>query len=338
MCGLPASGKSNIALQLSIEHDAEIYSSDAIRKELYNDEDHQADNEIVFGVLHQRIRDRLQRGKSAIFDATNINAKRRIHFLKEIKNFVRKNHPSGTIFKTSIYFIAKPYEQCIHDNQQRERQVPTEVINKMLRSIWIPQRYEGWDEVNIIYPSAPQYDYVKDWHCWLETADYLFNDLMVFKQDNPYHKHTLGRHMLETQKKLRQLGNNHLTSWDGKCLDIAALYHDIGKRHTKKFEDRKGNPTRRAHYYGHPNASAYEFVTMVNRTYITLTNGVYYPHVQNTVLRVADYIQHHMRPYDFVKEGDPYDYMPRDNNFIKLAGQDFWNNLVLLNEADRSSH
>lgn len=81
MVGLPASGKSTYAKELAEEMKAVICSSDAIRKELYDDENSQNNNEEVFKLLHSRIKECLREGKNVIYDATNINSKRRRAFL-----------------------------------------------------------------------------------------------------------------------------------------------------------------------------------------------------------------------------------------------------------------
>ena len=62
-----------------------IYSSDDIREELYNDVNNMENNNKVFDVLHQRIRDTLIDGKDCVYDATNMNWKRRRAFLESIK-------------------------------------------------------------------------------------------------------------------------------------------------------------------------------------------------------------------------------------------------------------
>ena len=86
LVGLPGSGKSFKAQELSQEYNATIFSSDALREELFNDVNHQADNTTLFNELHKRIKDCLKEGNNAIYDATNINYKKRMAFLAELKN------------------------------------------------------------------------------------------------------------------------------------------------------------------------------------------------------------------------------------------------------------
>ena len=83
LVGLPASGKSTVANEY-MGKGYLIFSSDAIRKELFGDENDQTDNNLVFNTLHNRIRTAMKDGFSVVYDATNINAKRREGFLREM--------------------------------------------------------------------------------------------------------------------------------------------------------------------------------------------------------------------------------------------------------------
>lgn len=104
MCiGLPASGKSEQTKKLAVEYDAEVFSSDSLREEMFGDVNHQADNDTLFKELHKRIRECLTSGKSAIYDATNISYKRRMEFLKSLNKI-----PCEKI----AVLMATPYEVC----------------------------------------------------------------------------------------------------------------------------------------------------------------------------------------------------------------------------------
>ena len=122
MCGLPASGKSWQAKKLAEEYDAEIFSSDSLREEMFGDVNHQTDNDVLFKELHKRIRGCLTYGKSAIYDACNISYKRRMEFLKSLNKI-----PCEKI----AVLMATPYEVCLERNSQRERKVPEQVIKRM---------------------------------------------------------------------------------------------------------------------------------------------------------------------------------------------------------------
>ena len=80
MVGLPASGKSYKATELSVQYNAEILSSDAIRKELFGDERSQENNELVFKTLYERANKFLLDGVGVIIDSTNTTLKQSITF------------------------------------------------------------------------------------------------------------------------------------------------------------------------------------------------------------------------------------------------------------------
>ena len=117
LCGLPASGKSTKAKELAKEYNATIYSSDALREEMFGDVNDQGHNQELFTELHKRIKDCLRDSGNAIMDCTNINYKRRMAFLAELKNI-----PCEKI----CVLMATPYEWCLKRNAERERKVPEE--------------------------------------------------------------------------------------------------------------------------------------------------------------------------------------------------------------------
>ena len=84
LVGLAGSGKSTYAKTLSDKYGYKIHSSDALRKEMFGDENANSreQNERMFAELHRRIKDDLKNGINVIYDATNIN-KRTFRFNKE---------------------------------------------------------------------------------------------------------------------------------------------------------------------------------------------------------------------------------------------------------------
>lgn len=295
MVGLPASGKSTIAKELSTYENAVIHASDELRKELFGDENANDKNDILFAELHKRIKNDLLEGKNVIYDATNINYKKRKAFLEEIKKI--------NVFKKCI-LVATPYEDCLIQNSTRERKVPEYVIKRMYKQINIPQWYEGWDDIEIVYNVKREYNYIN-----------LFKRLDTISQDNPNHTFTIGMHC---KSCVAWLCSNCLKDniKPDKNLIAAALLHDIGKEFTKEFRNSKGEPTDIAHYYEHHNVSAY-------------LSLFYYDYMnENDLLEVANYIQWHMQPFFIESE-------KAKNKFISLVGQEFYNKLMLLHEADK---
>lgn len=228
MVGLPGSGKSTYAKELAGNINAKICSSDAIREELTGDINSQNNNEEVFKLLHKRIKERLVNGENVIYDATNINSKRRRAFLSELKNI-----PCVKI----CIVIAVPFEECCRRNKNRERNIPVDVIERMYKNWNTPYYFEGWDEI-IIERDEYENNIVGFW-----IADH-----MNYNQDNPHHSMTLGEHCATVGR---------LLAHDNTLL-CAGMMHDCGKPFTKSFINSRGEKTDVAHYYQHHCVGAYD--------------------------------------------------------------------------------
>ena len=86
LVGIAGSGKSTYAKSLSKYYT--IHSSDDLREEMFGDvnENSRESNAKLFDELHRSIKEDLKSGKDVIYDATNLNRKRRLGFLQELKN------------------------------------------------------------------------------------------------------------------------------------------------------------------------------------------------------------------------------------------------------------
>lgn len=264
LIGIPGSGKSYEAQLLSKEYDAIICSSDEIRKNKFNNEYSKEANAAVFSELHKKVRQYLRSGRNVIYDATNINSKKRMIFLKqELK---------GISCEKIAIIMATPYEQCQLNNQNREAKVPEEVIRRMYINWQTPYYYEGFDVIQIVL-----------WDKISSPAPAEWADLYkIFRQDNPHHGLTLGEHCLAARDYIVDANTS-------KEIQYAALLHDCGKPFTKDFHDSKRNPTKEAHYYNHNNVGAYDSM-------------FYMSHIKNldSVL-VSWLICNHMEPYFWTK-------------------------------------
>lgn len=228
MVGLPGSGKSTYAEKLSKERSAIICSSDKVREDLYGDENSQSNNDEVFKLLHKRIKELLKAGESVIYDATNINSKRRRAFLSELRSIPCKK--ICVIMATSL-------KKCCRQNNSRSRTVPYEVIERMYKNWNTPYWFEGWDEIKV----ASEYKLPNLIFCWL-------TDYMDFNQQNPNHTLTLGKHSIEVGDYFPE----------NSLLRDAGYLHDCGKPFTKSFNNSKGEETNVAHYYQHHCVGAYD--------------------------------------------------------------------------------
>lgn len=233
MIGVSGSGKSTVAAEIAKETGAEIVSSDAIRGEIYGDENCQANPARVFEIVHQRVHRALREGRDVIMDATNLSCKRRMNFLKTLKGIPCK--------RTCVVVIATP-EDIEERMKYRERKVPMEVVHKQMCQFQCPNYYEGWREIEVKHTS---------------TTDASFTSYMKLLQetrmphDNHHHTLDIHDHMLAAKEYMEQ---NHKANDDDKWV---AYIHDWGKPRTKTFINAKGEKTEEAHYYSHQNYGAY---------------------------------------------------------------------------------
>jgi predicted kinase len=275
-----------------------IHSSDALREELFGDINDNNHNDQLFKELHKRIKNDLANSKDVVYDACNISYKRRMQFLKEIERY--------DVHKICV-LVATSYEDCLSRNENREKKVPPEVITRMYKNIYIPQYYEGWDHIDLFLNS-------KD----IDIHE-LFNGsegLNSINQENIYHTLTIGRHCTRCFELCLEAIQKH--SINDLDLCMAAMYHDIGKKFTKAFMNGKGEVTENATYYQHHLVSAYDSLLVGS------WRGT------KSILKVANYIQWHMQPFFLLTEKSI-------KNFVNMVGQEFWDNILILHEADKAA-
>lgn len=141
MCGLPASGKSTYSEWLAINANFHRICPDLIRKDLYGDENIQGDGKKVFSIAHYQMKELGSIGGNVVFDATNINRKRRTELVKQMRPY----------FDIIICkWFHTPYDVCYHRNKARERKVPNEVLCRMFMNFEKPTKDEGFDIVEEI--------------------------------------------------------------------------------------------------------------------------------------------------------------------------------------------
>ena len=309
--GLPGSGKSYYAKENF--PNAYIASSDKLREELWGDENKQGDNEVLFNTLHRRITGNLLLDNDVVYDATNLNAKRRRKYLKTIEPEHRK---------VCLFFLTD-IDICKERNKLRDRTVPDEVIDKMYRSIQIPQYSEGWNEIRII----PCFDDRKNYNI-SETMDRLIE----IPHDNPHHTLSIGNHICAATKYI--IDNYSLKfAGDIERLDIlteAMFYHDIGKEYTKSFVDSHDKVTDIAHYYGHEYISAYLYFLYKFKKYSeeNKMSEEEWKKELKRIFYVAYLIENHMSLNSNHTE-----------KFLlgakKKFGKETFENLCIINEADK---
>lgn len=265
MVGLPGSGKSYKAERLQKMLNAELLSSDSIRKELLGDENDQSKNELVFKTLYYRMREFLNQGRNVIFDATNTTLKTRLHIMEEVKDCKCRK---------IAYVMATPIEECIKRDSERERTVGEEVIRKFERSFQAPHKFEGWD--SILFSEMKPFD--------LKRFLDIRKEMEEFNQHNPHHIYTLGEHCRRVSFPYEEDGVEY----------EAAYWHDIGKMFTQKF-DEKGV----AHYYSHDSVGTYWLMT--HSDMISMLEYDSKPH--DFFADVLFFVAYHMRAHRDIAPG-----------------------------------
>jgi predicted kinase len=309
LVGLPGSGKSTY-IKNHFNQNLHVHSSDDIREELSGNVNNQDINKEVFELLHKRVKDDLKNGISCVYDATNLNWKRRKAFLESLKGI--------DCFKV-CHVIATPYEVCLEQNNSRDRVVPEEVIERMYRNFDIPWYNEGWNDIQIIYNENNYKGFYGTWNSFIDNH-------INFNQESKWHSNTLGQHCLKTTNYVlsRTADLNLLNS---AATEIAAALHDCGKPFVKVFKDSKGNDSEFAHYYNHENVGAYNSLFYGKADYVDS-------------LLVAALIRWHMVLH-FYKDWLPKTIEKYEKEFAShkyLKEVDFYNALKILHEGDKNAH
>lgn len=288
LVGLPGSGKSEYAKMLEKEGYI-ICSSDQMREELFGDEKDQDHNAEVFQKLHEKIYNLLRGGYDVVYDACNINSKRRKQYLDSLRgiNCIKEAH-----------VIATPYDMVLEQNANRDRVVPKEVIDRMYKNWQTPSEWEGFNTVELIQQ--------------IPGEDYNIENYDHYDQNNPHHQFTLGQHMRNVADYIKLKTDNYL-------LYEAAIRHDSGKPFCE-FKDESGI----SHYYGHENVGAYD---VLNEWGLG----------DDEALEISRLINYHMRPISWRSKGSEA-YKKTCNKHKDLWGEDFFNSVMLLHEADIAEH
>lgn len=277
-----------------------IVSSDAIRQEIYKDVNDQNHNKEVFEIMFNRAVAALSEGKEVIYNSTNLNRKRRIALISNIKAKVKNVDIEYVVF-------AIPYEQILINNTKRERHVPEEVIKRMYYSFDTPLPYERYSYIKLVR--------------WCEAVPPL-EDLLQRNIETPHdninHSLSCGEHCLAAQEYIKQFDDSFFKDKEKRILSLAARYHDVSKYKVKTFYRYNGELDTNAHYYNHERVSAYDFLSHYNGRLSTYERFL-----------VAALIDRHMIFYDknvnLTKLSNKYGY-----RFLKL--------LCFLHDADKAAH
>lgn len=237
MVGPSYSGKSTLAEKIAKEQNGKVFSSDAIRAELFGDANVQKNPQRVFDLLHKRVVKHLKEGGVAIYDATNLSCKRRMSFLRFLQN-------SKVQCEKEVVVVVASLADINERRMTRERVVPEEVVNRQLAQFQCPSYYEGWDKIILRRTS--------DYNSCMKCFDMAMVAAATMAHDNPHHTFNIGGHMQAAARYAKKKYTDISPE-----LFLAVRYHDVGKVYTKQFKDSRGEPTEIAHFYGHQGYGAY---------------------------------------------------------------------------------
>jgi len=262
-------------------------------------------------------------GSYSIFDKNNELFeelhKRIINDLKDGKSVVydatnlsmKKRKHFLTLIPKNIHkkavVVATTINDCLIRDGFRNKKVGSKVIIDMWKRFQFPLEQEGFDEIIIEYNS--KFDYMVRHKNISDACD-------NFEQDNPHHSMKLGEHMRKSFIEYSYENSHELNS----NILRALLVHDIGKLWTKTFKNKKGIISDVAHYYEHNNIGSYEAMFIFPKIAINYDT-----------IKIFQLIQYHMQPYFMTTEKSI-------KKWTKFFGEDFHNELLIMNKYDRLAH
>ena len=303
MVGLAGSGKSTLAKDILIERNGvmerpHIHSSNDLRVELLGDINDQDHNQDVFRELHKRVKEDLKNGIDVIYDATNLNKKRRAAFNRELTRI-----PCDKV----CICVATPYEQCLLNRENSDRKIPKSEMRRMYQHWTPPHSHEGFDKIIISYGCVNFHNY---------DIDNEITALSKIDHENAHHTLSIGDHCSQASKFLLDKGCD-------EKLVLTALLHDIGKKFTKTYINSRGEKDGEAHYYQHQHVGAYDSL------FYTKNLGL----CTEDQLEISNLIYYHMHPHMSWKQSNKS--MNRDRRFI---GDEMFHNIMTIHEADAYAH
>jgi predicted kinase len=144
LIGIPGSGKSCLAAQLQQILSCRVISTDRIRAQLFGDEAIQGPWLLIWRQVGWQFREAVEQIHTgqislAVYDATNTRRRNR-------RDVITLARLAGFTQITAVW-LDPSLELCLQRNQQRQRQVPDAVIQRMYRQLWScpPRLREGID-------------------------------------------------------------------------------------------------------------------------------------------------------------------------------------------------
>ena len=149
LIGPPGSGKTTMSKLMAPLLNAEVLSTDFIRKELYGDETCQGEWSEIENRLHSQLKEFVNQGKSVLIDATHAKRPWRLSYTQRIE----LSQPVEWIG----WWMKTPLDICLDWNASRNAKVPEELIHRFNAALshkyFCPERAEGFSVVVEFDPS-----------------------------------------------------------------------------------------------------------------------------------------------------------------------------------------
>lgn len=124
LIGLPGSGKSYLVKQIISQFpEIHLVSTDNIRAKLFGDETIQGPWLQIWAEIQHQFQQAVTQQQTLLYDATNAARKQRREIIQLAKD-------TGITHITALW-LDTPLQLCLERNQQRQRNVPEEIILQM---------------------------------------------------------------------------------------------------------------------------------------------------------------------------------------------------------------
>lgn len=166
LVGLPGSGKTYYAEKIKGNNTVHLQSH-VYSQRFYNNQNLGRDS--AFKVMNSKSRKLLERGKSVIYDATNVKLEDRLKALSAL---------DGVDCEKVVVILATPIDKCVEWDSMTETPAPKSAIVGMLESWCTPCLDEGWDRITVYHTDTIKFSQcVSD--CYEASIDGISIDKLI---------------------------------------------------------------------------------------------------------------------------------------------------------------
>lgn len=247
MVGLPCSGKTAKAKEISKKEKAYIFSSGEYRGNFLDISDIGLRNNEAFKTLYKDLEDCLESGQNAILDATNVSMNARARALAIAEKHACDKR--ACVLSSSVH-------ECLKRNKEHLNPTPASVIFKFARSFQFPQYFEGFDSISVEGwgKTPPVFD--------KNNYDAALNMMRNFDLGVPNQKYDLLEHSMRVAERFTKDSIEYQ----------AGIFHDFAKSiGFVKSRDGLGG----VRYYSHENISTLYLLQNLDVFKVSSWNEIY---------------------------------------------------------------